>query len=377
MSSTGSTNPRPRKWPHMRFTIARANHGFSGEVTPSRERGADSVAVAQVGPVDRRGSGLRDRIDVGHLLREARSRMIEVDDVDLTHGALARAVHGLDARSQEGRCKPLEVLLRPLLRLVVMALSALDLQAEQRARRSARHVLWSLLVSQRPVHGPVDARGRAAVSVVRLRVSLRASRAVATRGGEKLRDDLVPRRVARQCVVEPATEGPGVDVTPANVVTHPHVVPVRGPVIGPAGRREQRLDGSRSLAGAAVLGEKRVDDFGRGIDRAGDVDPEPAGATVASSAGTVGATPASCQSTRRRASTSADVISGATTGRLAAATAGTLAWAALRGGRARSQPAMAASRLRPTDTRTARRTDIPYRGFDQRPRGTDARRPAA
>ena len=120
--------------------------------------------------VEGRGLRLRRSASRSPILREARRGPVEVAHLD----ALDLRPWPCRGRAARGACatkaaaKRLEVLLLPLLGLVVVALRALDLHAEERARRGARHVLRVSAVLERPVDRAVDARrGAAAVAVVR------------------------------------------------------------------------------------------------------------------------------------------------------------------------------------------------------------------
>ena len=123
---------------------------------PRRERLARAVALLEIGAVERGGLRLRDRRDVG-VLREAVPDLAEVDDLDAPHVAhRLAAIDGVDAMVQERRGEAAKVVLLPLLGLVVVALRALDLHAEEHARRVAREVLRRALEAERPVDGAVD-----------------------------------------------------------------------------------------------------------------------------------------------------------------------------------------------------------------------------
>ena len=125
----------------MRLTNAFANHGLSRAVIHV------ASALRVPSPFSRSvpSSAVAFDCAIGAMsafLREALRDLAEVVDLDAPHVAhRLAAVDGLDPLVQERGGEAAEVLLLPLLGLVIVALRALDLHAEEDARRVAGEIL--------------------------------------------------------------------------------------------------------------------------------------------------------------------------------------------------------------------------------------------
>ena len=250
---------------------------------PGRQRLARAIPLFEVGAVERSGLHQGDRRDV-RVLCEAVSDLAEVDDLDALHvpHRLA-AVDRVDPVMEERRGEAAEVVLLPLLRLVVVTLGALDLHAQEDARRVAREILRGSLEAERPVHGAVDLVELDGVLVALFghlcaerhrhglgHPHLRTADAVLARRRHEVAHHAVPGRARLEACAEPVAEGDAIDDRPLHLAAHEDVVPVVHPVLGVLGRREKRLDGLLPLVGIGAREEcgGRL----RRRDRADDVD---------------------------------------------------------------------------------------------------------
>ncbi len=176
----------------------------------------------------------------------------------------AAALDDRQLRSAKAGRKGAKLGLRPFLRFVVVALGALDLRAEEDARRLTGEVLGRVAKLRGEVHGGSDALDLEALGRFRERRRAEEARRAATGRCDERRRELVPLGVPREGLAEPRAEGQSVDVAGPRTADE-DLFPAGGPVVGVVLRREQLVDDASALV-RCLVGEERRDAVGRGND---------------------------------------------------------------------------------------------------------------
>jgi hypothetical protein len=218
---------------------------------PGGERLSRTVATIEIGAVEGGRRQACDRAEVGHL-REARRDARRVHDLRATDDALLLGLESQGALVKERARELAEVVLLPGLGLVIVALRALDLRAEEDARSVAREILRGLLEAQREIH--------------------RAVLPVLAGGRDEITDDPIPRCVLREARLEPRAEGVAIhEIVPRTLArAHEDVVPIGRPVARVVFGREEVVDELFAFVGRFVR-EETLRRFGR-RNGADDVD---------------------------------------------------------------------------------------------------------
>ena len=242
-SSTGSTTPRPIRWNQTRLTRLLAKNGLDGPVSQLASFRRRSTRLLVLGSGEPASSKVGPPRALGFIVLPVRGWRTSPELVRVDHLILGQGP-GLPLDPREEGGEAVIVVLGPALERVVVALGALDPDAEEELGRGLGRVL-------RVAADPVVVRGR-----------VPERRAV---GGEQLADELVERGVPLQVGPDPAVEG----VRPLGL-DQPAVGPedvgeLQSPEVGELRATQQAVDQPRPTVGAGV-GQERLDLLGRGED---------------------------------------------------------------------------------------------------------------
>ena len=231
-SSTGSTIPRPIRWNQIRLTRLLAKNGFSGPVSQTARR----TRRSDLGVLEHRAA---QRLGLHHL---AGPRLADVAGVGRVDDLFVGQVALLAADLREEGGEAVIVVLGPALERVVVALGALDADAQEE------------------LGGRLDGVLRVAADPVVVGGGIRVGRAV---GGQELADELVHRHVPLECRADPAVEDVGPLGLDQAAVGAEDVGELEGPEVVELGPVEQPVD-HLVAAVASAGGQELLDLLGRG-----------------------------------------------------------------------------------------------------------------